>query len=134
MKWVEIATLVVSVLSLIGIYYAKAGVDLLREESRERNEWAGKHVQAYDLIVRMRGNRVVNGVELNPYVTAFGPQLMQLIRTYLEEQRPGEVAHLRVLAAEQYDLQPIRDAIQAVLDAVERFKVEFPDHARFMRL
>lgn len=135
MKWVEIATLIVGVLSLIGVWYAYQGVDFLRRESKARNEWSEKHARAYALIETMRGTRNVGGQQLNPYLVAFTPELRAKISAYLEERHAVEAAiRIRLLTSEQYDQQPIRETIQAVLDGFEKFKEDYPDFAKVMRL
>jgi len=86
-----IASLVVNLITLIGLYYnykavqyTKEQIDLLKDENSERNTWASKHEQAFSLVLKTDAWFTLNGTHQNGYPVVFSDSAFRiLVETYI---------------------------------------------------
>jgi len=128
-----IASLVVNLITLIGLYYnykavqyTKEQIDLLKDENSERNTWASKHEQAFSLVLKTDAWFTLNGTHQNGYPVVFSDSAFRiLVETYIISfDRSRDVMSPRVLDAAQFGLPSVQKAIHKTIETVERFKNE----------
>lgn len=143
MKFFDIAGFLVSVLSLLGIYftyrgvqYAKQQLDLSKGDEQERRNWAGKHAEAFSLVLQTNKWIFFENANQNGYPVVFrDAQLRTLIETYLIQfDGTRDNMQPRVIDASYFSLPLVQNVIEKAIKAVEQFKQEHPVEAKTLGL
>ena len=131
MMFLNIAGFLVSFLSLLGIYftyrgvqYAKQQLDLSKSDEQERRSWAGKHAQAFSLVLQTNKWILFEGAHQNGYPVVFrDTQLRTLIETYLIQfDGTRDKMQPRVIDAAYFSLPVVQDVIEKTIETIERFR------------
>ncbi len=128
--------LLVGILTLIGVYYTKKQVDLLREDSREKKLWSTKHAEAVSLVIKTHNWITMNGAQTIAYSHVFNdPAIRQWVETYIVHMDwPRSTMTPRVLEADQFALPIVQDTIKNAIETVQRFKRDHPADAAKLNL
>jgi hypothetical protein len=131
-----IASFVVSLIALVGVYYTKKQVDLLKADSEAKKKWASKHAEAFGLAMKTYKWLVFNGAQTNGYPLVFSDvQFRSLVEAYIVQVDWGRnLISPRVLDADQFALPVVQQVIQKTIETVERFKAEQPQAGRDLGL
>ena len=124
------------VLTLIGVYYTKKQVDLIRQDSETKKKWAAKHAEAFALVAKTNRWILFNSANQLGYNVVFSdPALLQLMETYLVDMNPRlNTLTARVLDGDHYCYPIVQQTIQKTIDAVEQFKKDHPKEATVLGL
>ncbi len=136
MSFLAVAGLVVSLIALIGVYYTKKQVDLLKADAEAKRKWASKHAEAFRLVMATYKSLTFDGVHTNGYPLVFNDvQFRSLVEAYIVQVDWGRnLISPRMLDADQFALPVVQEVIQKTIEAVERFKNEQPKAARELGL
>jgi hypothetical protein len=133
---IGVLSLIVGVLTLLGIYYTKKQVDLLTEESQDKKTWAAKHAEARSLVLQTDKWVALKTGQTSGYQRVFADYPFRLlVETYIVEvdQVRNRVIP-RSLEVEQFLLPTVQEVIQKTIDTVERFKREHPEDSALLGL
>jgi Arc/MetJ family transcription regulator len=123
--------------------YARAQVELMNEQERKRereqatqDEWSAKFDAAASAVQKLGPHWMqANGSQTNAYGLAFPAELRERIERYLIEERSSRgTFRARQIDASQFRLPPIQDTITQVLDCANKFRQNWPDEAKKLRL
>lgn len=143
MSFLAVASFVVNLLTLIGIYYAIRGVrytkeqvDLLKADADAKKRWASKHAQAFGLVMKTNNWLTFNSAQTNGYPLVFSDiQFRPLVEAYIVQMDWNKnLMAPRILDADQFALPVVQEVIQKTIETVERFKSEHPEAARKLGL
>ncbi len=111
MSCLAVAGFIVSLITLIGVYYKKKQVDLLKADADAKKEWASKHSQAFSLVMKTNKWLVFNGAQTNGYPLVFSDaQFRSLVEAYIVQvDWSRNVISPRVLDADQFALPVVQE-------------------------